>query len=84
MTTIKKLQMELGRKRDAKGTGRLQMPSVLTAFPPPGCLRVLGKAVLTRRANERVRVSVGRETKTTAPVEVGWERGCQWIDCLPK
>ena len=73
-----------GRKRDAKGTGRLQMHSALTALPPPGCLRVLSKAVLTKRANEGVRVSVGRQTKTTAPVGVEQERGCQGVDCLQK
>lgn len=84
MTTIKELQMEWGRKRDAKGTGRLQKHSALTAFPPPGCLRVLGEAMLTNRASGRLRVSVGRETKTTTPVGVGQERGCQGIDCLQK
>lgn len=55
--------MERGRKRDAKGTRRLQMHSALTAFPPPRCLRVLGKAVLTNRARGRVRVSVGKRDK---------------------
>jgi len=67
---------EARRKRDAKGTGRLQMRSALAAFPPPGCLRVLGRAVLTKRASKRVRVSVGREAKTTAPAGAGQESGC--------
>lgn len=73
-----------GRKGDAKGTDRLQTDSALTALSPSGCLRVSGKAVLTKRASERLWVSVGRETKTTSPVGVGQERGCQGIDHLQK
>lgn len=71
-----------GRKRDSRETDKLQMDSALTALSPSGCLSVL--AVVTKRASERVWVSVGRETKITSPVGVGQKRGCQEIDCLQK
>lgn len=50
--------MEWGEKEMPIETGRLQMHSTLTALLPPGCLRVLGKAVLTKTARARVRASV--------------------------
>lgn len=41
-------------EKEAKGTGELEKHSRLTPLPPPGHLRVLGKAVLTKRVGERV------------------------------
>lgn len=59
-------------EKEAKGAGELEKHSRLTTLPPAGCLRVLGKSVLTERVSERV--GVGRETRATAPVGAGQER----------
>lgn len=67
-------------EKEAKGAGKLEKRSGLTTLPPPGCLRVLGKAVLTKRVSERD--GVGRETQGTAPVGVGQERAANgWTVC---
>lgn len=64
-------------EKDAKGTGKLEKHSGL---PPPGCLRVLGKTMLTKRMSERV--NVGRETRAAAPLGVGQERAARaWMVC---
>lgn len=62
-------------EEDTKGKGKLEKHSGLATLPPPGCLRVLGKAVLTKRVSERV--NVGRETRAAAPVGVGQERAAR-------
>lgn len=72
------LQRVQGRK-EAKGTGKLEKHSGLTTLLPQGCLRVLGKAVQTKR----VRGRVSRDTRYCS----SWsraEKGCQGMDGLPK
>lgn len=53
------------------------MCSPLRAFTLRRCLRVWGKAMLTNRARARVRVNVGRETRTTALDGLGQKEGYQ-------